>query len=84
MIEMSFSFFSCSFLASMPESWLDGKSGGDVEIRHFSHSTIPWVFIGVMVGTWSDPIYLRQGRWARVLYVGDVIPDLDGVVMKPK
>ena len=50
MIKMSFSFFSCSFLASMPESWLDGKSGGDVEIRHFHHSIIMYVFKGVEIG----------------------------------
>ena len=49
MIELSFSFFSCCFLASMPDSWLDRKSVGNVEIRHFSNLTILWVSEGVVV-----------------------------------
>ena len=56
MIKIIFSFFSCSFLASMHKSWLDGKSGGNAEIWHFYHLTILWVFKGIEI---EDIVYSK-------------------------
>ena len=84
MIEMSFSFFSCSFLASMPKSWLDGKSGGNVEIWHFHHSDILYVFKGIKIGDVVIIKVLNTGRQNRVSDNRDVTYDFVGAVLRHK